>query len=371
MQVPLLDLKSQYQPIQQEIQQAISEVIESQYFILGPKVSQLEESVAAYSQCKHGIGVSSGTDALLVALMALDIQEGDEVITTDFSFFATAGVIARVGALPVLVDIDKDDYNIDTDLIEDKITDKTKAIIVVHLYGQCAAMDDIARIAEAHRIPVIEDAAQAIGAELNGKRAGSFGSMGCFSFFPSKNLGAFGDGGMVVTNDDALAEKLRSLRNHGAKPKYHHKIIGGNFRLDAIQAAVLSVKLKYLDEWTKQRQENAAFYTKLFQEHGLQQQVKVPIVREGGRHIFNQYVIGVENRDALQKHLQGQQIGTEIYYPLPFHAQECFAHLPQEAMDFSRSAFAAQHVLALPIYPELTKAMQSKVVEQIELFFNN
>jgi dTDP-4-amino-4,6-dideoxygalactose transaminase len=366
MTVPLLDLKAQYLTIREEIHAAMDRVIESQYFILGPEVEALEREVAAYSQCQYGIGVSSGTDALLVALMAIDLQPGDEVITTPYTFFATAGCIARLGGRTVFVDIDPLTYNIDPAGIEAAITPRTRAIMPVHLYGQMADMDPIMEIAGRHNLLVIEDAAQAIGAEYKGRRAGSIGHLGCFSFFPSKNLGGFGDAGMVTTDDPDLADKVKLLRGHGARPKYHHKLVGGNFRLDALQAAVLRVKLKYLDEWTAARQRNAACYRQLFAEAGVM--VGLPHDAGYGRHIYNQFVIRTAQRDALMAHLKANQIGTEIYYPVPMHVQECFADLGYKAGDFPASEQAAQETLAIPVYPELTVDMLRIVGEVIRQF---
>jgi len=385
MEVPLLDLKSQYQSIKEEIAEVLLSVAESQQFILGPEVKRLEQGVAQYCGTKFGVGVSSGTDALLVALMALDIKAGDEVITSPYSFFATAGVIARLGAKPVFADIDPVTYNIDPDCIKKVISQKTKAIIPVHLYGQCAEMQPILDIANEYGLSVIEDAAQAIGSQYrDGRRAGSMGLMGCFSFFPSKNLGGFGDGGMVVTNDAALAEKLKVLRVHGSQPKYYHKIIGGNFRLDTIQAAVLWVKMKYLDDWTRKRQQNAERYTQLFQEFGLSEGVGRQEFSESNRvilpepvyknsdlshyHIYNQYVIRVKERDRVREHLKAHKIGTEVYYPVPFHLQECFAYLKYRDGDFPRSERASKESLALPIYPELSVEQQEYVVETLAEF---
>lgn len=351
MHVPLLDLKAQYKAIKNEVDAAIAEVLESQHFILGPKVDQCEKAVAAYSKCSYGVGVSSGSDALLACLMAENIGPGDEVITTPYTFFATVGAIARLGATPVFVDIDPDTYNLNPRQIACKITSKTRAIIPVHLYGQMADMDEVMRIAEANGLVVIEDAAQAIGAEYKGRRAGSIGHYGCFSFFPSKNLGAAGDGGMIVTNDCQRAERLRCLRGHGSKPKYYHRIVGGNFRLDALQAAIVSAKLVHLDEWTAARQVNAKRYDQFFRNAGLR--VQTPSVVTN-RHIFNQYVIRVTNRDQLQAHLQQNGIGTEVYYPVPMHLQECFSYLGHSAGTFPESERAAAETLALPIHPELT-----------------
>ncbi len=368
--VPLLDLKAQYATIRAQIEPVIKEVVESQYFILGPKVKELEERVAEYSQTKYGIGVSSGTDALLIALIALDIGSGDEVITTPFSFFATAGVVSRLNAKPVFVDIDKDTYNIDPVKIEAAITDKTKAIIPVHLFGQLADMDPIMDIARKHNIPVIEDAAQAIGSEYkDGRRAGSIGQMGCFSFFPSKNLGGFGDAGMVVTNDSDLADKLVRLRVHGSEPKYYHQIIGGNFRIDALQAAVLTVKLSFLDQWTEGRQQNAWDYINMFRERGLDKHLIMPTIRENYRHIFNQFVLRSNKRDDLVKHLRDHNIGCEIYYPVSLSNQECFSYLNNKQGDFPVTEKATEEVFSIPIYPELTSDQRTYVVETIAAFY--
>lgn len=353
MKVPLLDLTAQYAAIRDEVRRAMDEVCDSQQFILGPQVERLERAVAGYCQCAHGIGVSSGTDALLVALMALDINAGDEVITTPYTFFATAGAIARLGARPVFVDIEPDTYNINAALIERAITPRTKAIVPVHLFGQCAEMDAILKFG----LPVIEDAAQAIGAEYKGRRASSMGLMGCLSFFPTKNLGGFGDAGMVVTNDAGLAERVRVLRVHGMQPKYYHRLIGGNFRLDALQAAVLNVKLKYLDEWTRRRQANAAFYNA---------RLRGPVAVHP--HIYNQYVIRSKQRDRLRAHLTAAGIGTEIYYPVPLHLQECFAYLGYRQGDFPEAEAAARETLALPVYPELTREQLEYVVEAVRGF---
>jgi dTDP-4-amino-4,6-dideoxygalactose transaminase len=398
MKVPLLDLKAQYQTIKDEILEALEGVLEEQYFILGPKVVDLEEKVATYSGSTYGIGVSSGSDALLICLMAEDIGPGDEVITTPYSFFATAGVISRLGATPVYVDIQPDTYNIDPNLIQEKITPKTRAIIPVHLYGQCADMDPILGIAKQKGLVVIEDAAQAIGAEYVSKirtpskicRAGSMGDYGCFSFFPSKNLGGFGDGGMVVTNDSEKAEKLKILRVHGSKPKYYHTFVGGNFRLDAIQAAVLSVKLTHLDTWTAKRQENAGRYDTALQSTDLAEKGFIrppkPVWKDAFSeeksasnpgtqspdshyHIYNQYVIATPDRDELKSYLLNKGIGTEIYYPVPLHLQECFKDLGYREGSCPKSEEAARSSLALPIYPELTIEQQEYVVDSIRGFF--
>ena len=360
----LLDLKAQYATIRAEVDAAMHAVVESQHFIGGPEVEALESEVAAYSQCAHGIGMSSGTDALLAALMAIEVRPGDEVITTPYSFFATAGVIHRLGARPVFVDIDPQTYNIDPALIAAAITPRTRAIMPVHLYGQMADMDPIMELARSHNLIVIEDAAQAIGAEYKGRRAGAVGHIGCFSFFPSKNLGGFGDGGMCVTNDAALAERLRLLRNHGAKPKYYHKFVGGNFRLDALQAAVLRVKLRYLDGWTASRQRNAETYCRLFGEVGLTTDVgiELPSVAPERRHIYNQFIIRTPQRSKLIARLKERRIGHEIYYPVPLHRQECFAELGYAEGTMPASERAASETLAIPIYPELTEDMLVSVV---------
>jgi dTDP-4-amino-4,6-dideoxygalactose transaminase len=374
MQVPLLDLKAQYATVKTEISAAIAEVMESQHFILGPKVEECEKAIAKYSNCPFAVGVTSGSDALLACLMVENIGPGDEVITTPYTFFATVGAISRLGATPVFVDIDPVTYNIDVAQIAAKLTKKTRAIIPVHLYGQMADMDPIMVLTESHKIVVIEDAAQAIGSEYKGRRAGSIGHYGCFSFFPSKNLGAAGDGGMIVTSDPQRAEKLRVLRAHGSKPKYYHKVVGGNFRLDALQAAIVSAKLPHLDNWTAGRQRNAKMYDRLFVEAGLADadggaaNVVLPKVAMN-RHIFNQYVIRLSDRDQLQAYLKNHGVGTEVYYPVPMHVQECFAYLGHKAGDFQESESAANETLALPIYPELSEAQLRYVVDCIRDFF--
>lgn len=361
MQVPLLDLVSQYKTIKEDVLKQIGEVLDTQRCIGGPKVEQLERDIADVCGCRYAVGVSSGTDALLAALMSLDIGAGDEVITTPFTFFATAGSIARVGATPVFVDIDPKTYNIDPSKIEAAVTAKTKAIMPVHLFGQVAEMDAIMAIAQTHSLAVIEDAAQAISATYKGKKAGSIGTCGCFSFFPSKNLGGIGDGGMVVTNDEALHHRLFIMRNHGMEPKYYHKCIGGNFRLDPIQAAALLVKLPLLDTWSAGRRKNAAYYTEKFKGSP----VVTPTINTDCVSIFNQYVIRVPRRDELVKHLQQNNIGCEVYYPVPMHLQECFAHLGKGPGSFPESEKAAREVMALPIYPELTDAMKDYVVKTV------
>jgi len=361
MQVPLLDLKAQYAALKDEMLRAISEVLDTQICIGGPVVAELERRVAELSDCRYAVGVSSGTDALLNALMSLDIGPGDEVITTPFTFFATVGCIARVGATPVLVDIDPRTYNIDPAGIEERVTPRTKAIMPVHLFGQMADMDPIMEIAERHGLAVIEDAAQAISAAYKGRKAGSIGTVGCFSFFPSKNLGGIGDGGMVVTNDAALAERLEIMRNHGAKPKYYHKYIGGNFRLDPIQAAALLVKLPHLDAWSDARRRHAALYDALFADSP----VGTPWIRPDCVSIYNQYVIRVPERDALCERLSAAGIGHAIYYPVPAHLQECFAHLGHKEGDFPVAERACREVVALPVYPELTEEMQRYVADVV------
>ena len=386
MAVPLLDLKQQYSSIEADVLEALRQVCSSQNFILGPHVSELERRIADYSGCGFGVGVSSGTDALLLALMALDIGLGDEVITSPYTFFATGGAIARLGARPLFCDIDPLTYNLApsavTGLIRD-IGEKTggvllnrttggtiKALVPVHLYGQMADMNGLIEIARRHRLKVIEDAAQALGAEDgDAKRAGAAGDIGCFSFFPSKNLGAFGDGGMCTTKDAALAERMKVLRGHGAKPKYYHAEIGGNFRLDELQAAVLLVKLDHLDRWTGQRQENARYYAAAFLRAGLSGTVITPASTPGYRHVYNQYVVRVPQRDALKAFLAGRGIGTETYYPVPLHVQECFSHLGYRPEDCPQSMRAAAETLAIPIYPELTDAQKNEVVEAIASFY--
>ena len=368
-EVPLLDIAAQHRPLRAEIDAAVARVLDHGHFINGPEVAQFEAAVAAYCGVKHAVGVSSGTDALLVALMAVELKPGDEVITSDYSFFATAGAVSRLGAKPVFVDIDPVTFNLDPAAVEKALTPRTKAVIPVHLFGQCADMDPILEIARRHRLRVIEDAAQAIGAQYqDGRRAGAMGDMGCFSFFPSKNLGAAGDAGLVTTSDDGLAERLRVLRNHGSKPKYYHKFIGGNFRLDTIQAAILQVKLRHLDEWTARRQENAARYEALFAEGGLAGKgVVLPraVYRKSGvkhHHIYNQFVIRVPGRDRVQERLHAAGVGCEVYYPVPFHVQECFRPLGHAAGAFPLSAQAAAESLAIPIFPELTAEQQARVV---------
>jgi dTDP-4-amino-4,6-dideoxygalactose transaminase len=385
--VPLLDLKTQFAQIRAEVMPAIDQVCASQHFILGEQVRALEEEVAAYCSASAGIGVSSGTDALLLALMALNIGAGDEVITSPFTFFATAGTIARTGARPVFCDIDPLTFNLSPAAVEAFVADhcvaqgeqlinrttggRIKALMPVHLYGQAADMDPLMALARRHRLKVIEDAAQAIGTEYtNGVRAGTIGDVGCFSFFPSKNLGAFGDAGLCTTNDAELAESMRVLRVHGGKPKYFHAVIGGNFRIDELQAAVLRVKLRYLDGWTEGRQSNAAYYDSAFAAAGLGEKLTTPYAVPGRRHIFNQYAVRAQNRDALKRRLTERAVGSEIYYPVPLHLQTCFAYLHYRAGDFPESERAADETLALPIYPELEEAQMAHVVSTIVEFYS-
>jgi dTDP-4-amino-4,6-dideoxygalactose transaminase len=363
--VPLLDLKAQFSTIADELRFAIDDVLKSQRFILGPMVSDFEKEIAGYCGTNHAIGVSSGTDAILVSLMALGIGPGDEVITTPYTFFSTAGCISRVGARPVFVDVNPRTYNIDPQGIERAITGKTKAVLPVHLFGQCADMDPVGELAAKHGLKVVEDAAQAIGAKYKGHGAGTMGDLGCFSFFPSKNLGGFGDGGMVVTNDSELAERITMLRTHGSRPKYFHSMIGGNFRLDAIQAAVLRVKLPYLNTWTERRQRNAAVYDGLLRDLPVQ----TPHVEPHSFCIFNQYVIRVERRDRLMSFLREKGIGCEIYYPLPLHLQKCYEGLGYREGDFPEAEKAAKETLAIPVFPELTEEQMRYVVSQIASFF--
>ena len=394
MKVPLLDLKLQYNSLKKELDEALLKVAESQYFILGPEVDKMEKDFCSYLKCEHSLGVSSGTDALLIALMAIDIKPGDEVIVPAYSFFATAGVIARLNAVPVFTDIDPVTFNMNPDDFEKKISSKTKAVIPVHLYGQSCDMDPIIEIAKKHNIKVIEDAAQAIGVQYkDGRCVGTIGDIGCFSFFPSKNLGCFGDGGLVTTNNKELADKLKILRVHGGHPKYYHKIIGGNFRLDAIQAAVISVKLPHLNGWSEARRKNAQLYNKLFIDAKLAEETgrtsfddknkvllpkaiykseilnpKSQINRIPNYHIYNQYIIRTQKRNEVREFLTKNNIGTEIYYPVPFHLQECFSYLGYKQGDFPVSENAANTSIALPIFPELTEEQIKYVVDKIGEF---
>jgi len=376
MNVPLLDLKAQYARIKKDIAPVVEEVLESQVFILGPKVEELERNIAAYCQAGFGVGVSSGTDALLVSLMALGVKLGDEVITTPFTFFATAGTISRLKARPVFADIDPVTFNLDPAKVEAAITPKTRCILPVHLFGQCADMDPILEVARQRGIPVLEDAAQSIGAQYKGRRAGAMAELGAFSFFPSKNLGGFGDGGLVVTNDPALAETIKALRMHGEHARYYHRSVGGNFRLDAFQAAVLNVKLRHLDQWSTARRANAAYYDRRFRESGLTDRglVRTPAAayKDSGDlhfHIYNQYTLRVKDRDRMMPHLKAHGVGAAIYYPLPLHLQECFADLGYKPGDFPESERAASEAVSIPIYPELTDEQKDYVVETIKSFY--
>ena len=376
--VPILDLKAQYASIRTEIQAAIEGVMESQHFILGPEVEVLEREIADYSQCQFGIGVSSGTDALLVSLMAIGTRPGDEIITTPYSFFATAGAIVRLGARPVFVDIDLDTLNIDACKLEAAVTAQTRAILPVHLAGQMADMDPIMEVAKRYNLSVIEDACQALGSEYHARRAGSIGNLGCFSFFPSKNLGGAGDSGMVVSNDPALADRVVLLRNHGHRPKYYNQAVGGNFRMDAIQAAILHAKFKYLEGWTAARQRNAALYQRLFVEAGLasenpQQRANMPVIlpkdANGGRHIYHLYQMRARRRNELMEYLKTQRIGSEIYYPVPLHLQACFTELGYQRGSMPNAEQAAMETMALPIYPELKEEQINHVVQAVKQFY--
>lgn len=371
MAVPLLDLKAQYATIKEEILREISEISDSQYFILGPKVEKFETEAAAYCGSKFSVGVTSGSDALIIALMVEGVGPGDEVITSPFTFFATVGAIVRVGATPVFADIDPATYNIDPAKIAEKVTPRTKAIIPVHLFGQAADMDPIMEIAKKHNLIVIEDACQAIGSEYKGRRVGSIGDYGCFSFFPSKNLGCFGDGGLVTCNDPEKAKLLKIFRNHGQSGTYMHEYVGGNFRLDALQAGILSVKLPYLDGWSEARQHNAAEYDKLFAAAKLEGKVSLPKMADYPvRHIYNQYCIEIAGgkRDALVAHLRGLGIGCAVYYPLSLHLQKCFENLGGKPGDYPKSEAATGRIMALPIYPESTSEQRRAVVDAIAAF---
>lgn len=369
MAIPLLDLKMQYQTIKDDVLKITEEVYESQAFILGKRVEEFERDFAAYCQARHAIGVSSGTDALLVSLMVLDLQPGDEVIVPAYSFFATAGVVERLGGIPVFVDIDPVSYNIDPAQVEKHLTSRTRAIIPVHLYGQCADMEAINAIASKRAVAVVEDAAQAVGAEWEGKRAGGLATMACFSFFPSKNLGAFGDAGAVTLDDDQVAQKVIDFRVHGMRPKYFHHYVGGNFRIDALQAAILHIKLRHLETWTEGRRRNAAIYKELFAEAKIADRVVLPVELPHRRHVFNQYVVrfpeGQKVRDTVLEALKQNQIGCDIYYPLPLPHQHCFRDLPSAKERFPHSEEAAHQTLAIPVFPELTKDQMSEVVRVI------
>ena len=367
--IPLLDLKAQFAPLRGSVLEAIARVCDSQQFILGPEVERLERELAALLEISYAIGVSSGTDALLAALMALDVGPGDEVVTTPFSFFATAGSIARLGARPVFVDIDRGTFNIDAGHVAAAMTSRTKAIMPVHLFGQSADMAPILEVSKRTGVPVVEDAAQAIGARYRGTPVGGIGVVGCFSFFPTKNLGAFGDAGLITTADGALARRLRAIRQHGGEVKYHHDLVGGNFRIDALQAAILRVKLPYLDDWTAARRRNAQRYEALFKEAGLGSTVMLPQRSADSTHVYNQFVVRVPERDRVRAHLQSSGIGTEVYYPVPLHLQPCFHELGYRAGSLPVAETVAHEALALPIYGELTDAQQSSVVQAIANFF--
>lgn len=369
--VPLLDLKCQHEPLMEEMVDALRGVCQSGAFVLGPEVTKLENNTADYCQAKHAVGCASGSDALLLAMMACDVGPGDEVILPSFTFFATASAVTRLGATPVFADIERDTFNISPVAIRACLNSATKAILPVHLFGQCADMDEINAIAQSAGIPVVEDAAQAIGAEWAGQRAGSIGQIGCFSYYPTKNLGGAGDGGMLTTNDDALADRLQLLRGHGMRPRYYHQVIGVNSRLDSFQAAILNIKMKHLDRYTEQRQENAACYARLFAEAGLDQQITLPPDGPNRRHVWNQYVVRVSGgqRDTLREHLSAAKIGSEIYYPLGLHDQECFKYLDYKKGDLPETDRAAEEVLALPIFPGLTAEQQKIVVDRIATFY--
>jgi len=368
MKIPLLDIPASYDKVLADVEKNINQIIQSGQFILGPIVEELEKKISTYCETNYAVGVSSGTDALLISLMAAGIKEGDEVITSPFTFFATAGSIARLGARPVFVDIEKNSFNIDPNLIEKSITDKTRAIIPVHLYGQSVNMDPVLTLAKKHDLVVIEDAAQAIGSEYKGRRAGSMGDYGCFSFFPTKNLGGFGDGGMVTMSSENIYNKVKTLRVHGSSVKYYHEFIGGNFRIDALQAGVVLAKLKYLDQWTEKRRENAQTYNSFFKERGLTNQLTIPS-EDFAKHVYNQYVIRIKKkRTELRSFLHENKISTEIYYPLPLHLQNCFAYLGHKQGAFPESEKAANETIALPIFPELTQNQISYIVDKIDAF---
>lgn len=372
MNVPLLDLRAQYLAIRDEVRAALEEVCERQHFILGPKVTTLEPAIALYCKARYAVGVSSGTDALLSALMALGVGPGDEVITTPYTFFATAGSIVRTGARPVFVDIDPVSFNLEPSQVQDRLTPRTKVLLPVHLFGRCAEMEPLLAVAARHHLTIVEDAAQAIGAETgDGRRAGGIGTLGCLSFYPTKNLGGFGDAGMVLTNDSQLMALLRSLRQHGSEGHYEHPRVGGNFRLDELQAAVLLVKLRHLDGWTEARQAHAHQYNVAFRARDLDgpDAFILPEIPKTGRHVFNQYVLRTRRRDDLARFLRGRGIGTAIYYPKPLHLQECFTFLGHKEGDFPESERAAREALALPVYPEMTENMQEYVIEAVGAFF--
>ena len=369
MKIPILDLKAQFKPIRQEVLTAIEEVCDEQGFVLGPRVEQLEIALAKFVGTPHAIGVASGSDALLLSLMSIGVGPGDEVITVPFSFFSTAGVISRLNAKPVYVDIRPDTFNMDPELLADAMTRQTKAIVPVHLFGQCAEMEKICWIANQRNVPVIEDGCQAIGAARNGTQAGAFGYSGCFSFFPSKNLGGFGDGGLITTHNPGVADRLQMLRVHGSRTDYHHHLIGMNSRLDALQAAILQVKLKFLEGWAEQRRHNAEHYHQLFQEAGLLDRITLPFSDPANVHVYNQFTIRVQNRDQLSTYLTEHGVGNKIYYPVPLHLQECYQELGYHKGQFPVSEQAAHEVLSLPIYPELSHEQMVYIVETIKAFF--
>jgi dTDP-4-amino-4,6-dideoxygalactose transaminase len=369
--VPLCDLQAQYAELQPQLESAVARVLASGQVILGPEVAALEEETAAYCGASHGVGCGSGSDALSLALHGLQIGPGDEVILPTFTFFATAGSVCRTGARPVFVDVDPATWNLDPAQVENKITPRTRAILVVHLFGQCADMDALWQVAERHHLPIIEDSAQALGAEYDGKRTGSLGAVACLSFYPTKNLGAYGDAGMVVTSDPALAARMACLRVHGMEPKYYHKHLGWNARLDALQAALLRVKLPHLDRWIGQRQDAARRYDELIAENHLTHCLERPVARPHRRHTFNQYVVRVRgaDRDELVRHLKAQRVGCEVYYPVPLHLQECLAYLGGRPGDFPASEEACRTVLALPMFPEITPEQQQRVLAACSAFF--
>lgn len=370
MKVPLLDIKEQNESLRPEIEAALGRVLDTNGFILGAEVAALERELAEYCGVKYAVGCASGTDALLLALMAFDVGRDDEVITTPYSFFATVSSITRLSAVPIFVDIDPQTYNLNVEQVEARITDKTKAIQPVHLYGQCAEMERLREISRKYNVPLVEDAAQAIGAEENGKRAGAMSEIGCFSFYPSKNLGGMGDGGLMTTDDERLAEKLFALRVHGSKERYYHEWVGLNSRLDGFQGAILRVKLPHLDAWSDRRKANADYYRRLFTDAGLNEQIAAPFERENGRHIYNQFVVRVsERRDELRSFLTANEIGTDVYYPVSLHLQECFRYLDYRAGDFPEAERASRETLALPIFPELRAEQQEYVVEKIAEFY--
>jgi len=373
MKVPAADLQAQFAAIEGEIREAIDRVLESQHFILGPEVAALEQALCERLGCRHALGVSSGTDALLLALMALEIGPGDEVITTPYTFFATAGVVHRLGARPVFVDIDPASFNLDPGGVEAALTERTRALLPVHLFGRCAELAPLLALAEGHGVPLVEDAAQSIGAVYRGRAAGTLGRIGCFSFFPAKNLGAYGDAGMVVTDDDGLAERMRVLRTHGAQPKYHHHVVGGNFRMDALQGAVLRAKLGHLDRWTEARRAHARGYQARFEAAGLvgpDRPIRaLPSLDALEDQVFNQYVIRTRDRDALREHLAGAGVASAVYYPIPLHRQACFKELGIAPGSLPHAERAARETLALPIHPELSAAQMDHVVDQVRAFF--